>query len=51
MKQKKEDLSIYHLKMEKEELQIYLHFKKRGFNVPSKKGKGSYNRKKLERIW
>lgn len=50
MKQKKQDLSLYHLKMDSKELQLYLHFKKRGFSVPSKKGKGSYNRKKLERI-
>lgn len=47
MKKKKEDLSLYHLKMDSEELQMYLHFKKRGFKVPSKKGKGSYNRKKV----
>ena len=33
-------------KMSAEELQMYMHFKKRGFSVPSKKGKGSYNRKK-----
>lgn len=28
-----------------EELQLYLHFKKRGFVKKNKKGKGSYNRK------
>lgn len=28
-----------------EELQLYLHFKKRGFALKNKKGKGSYNRK------
>lgn len=28
-----------------EELQEYLKFKKRGFVVPNKKGKGSYQRK------
>ncbi len=32
-------------KMSAEELQMYMHFKKRGFSVPAKKGKGSYNRK------
>ena len=31
-----------------EELQMYLHFRKRGGKVPAKKGKGSYNRKKLK---
>lgn len=33
-------------KMSPDELQEYLHFKKRSFIVPNKKGKGSYNRKK-----
>ena len=28
-----------------EELQAYLHFKRRGFSVQPKKGKGSYSRK------
>lgn len=28
-----------------EELQLYLHFKKRGFVKKNKKGKGSYTRK------
>ena len=32
-------------KKSKEELQEYLQFKRRGFKVKSKKGKGSYNRK------
>lgn len=32
-------------KMSAGELQMYIHFKKRGFSVPAKKGKGSYNRK------
>lgn len=31
-----------------EELQAYLQFQRRGFKVPPKKGKGSYNRKKLK---
>ena len=28
-----------------EELQQYLHLRKRGFAIPAKKGKGSFNRK------
>ena len=28
-----------------EELQQYLHFRRRGFAIPPKKGKGSYSRK------
>lgn len=28
-----------------EELQLYFHFKKRGFVIQNKKGKGSYSRK------
>lgn len=32
-----------------EELQMYLHFRKRGGKVPAKKGKGSYDRKKFKR--
>lgn len=32
-------------KMEGEELQQYLHFRKRGSVVENKKGKGSYTRK------
>lgn len=28
-----------------EELQLYLHFKKRGFSISPNKGKGSYSRK------
>ena len=37
------DKSIF--KKSKEELQEYLHFKKRGFKIRPKKGKGSYSRK------
>lgn len=37
-------------KKEGEELQSYLSFKKRGFVVPAKKGRGSYNRKKSKRV-
>lgn len=36
------------LKMTSEELQAYLQFKRHGFCVSPKKGKGSYNRKKLK---
>ena len=32
-----------------EELQQYLHFRKRGSVVANKKGKGSYNRQKMKR--
>lgn len=32
-----------------EELQMYFYFKKRGFAVPNKKGKGSYNRNSFKR--
>lgn len=28
-----------------EELQLYMHFKKRGFKIENKKGKGSYSRR------
>lgn len=34
-----------YLKKTKEELQEYLKFKKRGFYISNKKGKGSYKRK------
>lgn len=36
-------------KKSKEELEQYLAFKRRAFAVPAKKGKGSYNRKKLKK--
>lgn len=39
----------YAQKMSPKELQQFLHFKKRGFSVPPKKGKGSYNRKRREK--
>ena len=32
-----------------EELQQYLHFRKRGSVVENKKGKGAYNRQKMKR--
>ena len=50
-KTKAEKLDLYQMKMDKDELQLYLHFKKRVFAVPSKKGKGSYNRKKMVKEW
>ena len=36
-------------KMNDEELQQFLHFRKRAFAVSSKKGKGSYNRKDFKK--
>lgn len=44
----KEDKRAY--KKTGEELQQYLHFRKRGGSVPPKKGKGSYDRKKLSKF-
>ena len=41
---KKVDRRIF--KKEGEELQQYLHFRKRGSTVQNKKGKGSYKRNK-----
>lgn len=43
----KVDKRIY--KKTGEELQQYLHFRKRGAIVNNKKGKGSYNRQKVKR--
>ena len=37
------------LKMNPEELQQYLAFKRKGSKVPSKKGKGSYDRKSFKK--
>lgn len=37
----------YRTKMNPDELREYLAFKRRGFSVPAKKGKGSYDRKKF----
>jgi len=42
-------MNKYKTKMSKEELQMFLHFKKRGFKVPPKKGKGSYNRRDFKK--
>ena len=36
-------------KKEGEELQQYLHFKKRGGSVPPKKGKGSFDRQRFKK--
>ena len=46
---KSNELKAYHQKMDAEQLQMYLHFKKRGFSVPMKKGKGSYNRQTFKK--
>lgn len=43
---KSSKLSKQSLKKNPEELQMYLHFKKRGFAIKPKKGKGSFSRKK-----
>lgn len=43
MKQKKFDKSIF--KMSSEELNQYLVFKRKGYSIQNKKGKGSYKRK------
>ena len=47
MKEKKIDKRIF--KKEGEELQQFFHFKKRGFTIPNKKGKGSYNRQDFKK--
>ena len=48
MKNKKKiDKRIF--KKEGEELQQYLHFRKRGSIVENKKGKGSYNRQNFKK--
>jgi stalled ribosome alternative rescue factor ArfA len=46
---KKEKFDRRILKKEGEELQQYLHFRRRGSRVENKKGKGSYNRQKAKR--
>ena len=46
---KNKELKAYRQKMSAEELQMYLHFKKRGGKVPAKKGKGSYNRQQMKK--
>ena len=37
-------------KKDKEELQQYLRFRKRGFVIKNRKGKGSYDRRTSKRI-
>lgn len=37
-------------KKSKEELYGYLHFKRRGFKIKPKKGKGSYDRRKRKKL-
>lgn len=44
MAKDKKKINKQSFKMEGEELQQYLHFKKRGSVVENKKGKGSYKR-------
>ena len=46
---KKEKLDRRVFKKEGEELQQYLHFRRRGSVVENKKGKGSYNRQKMKK--
>lgn len=44
----------YAIKMDAEQLQMYLHFRKRGGKSAMRKGKGSYNRqeqKKMVKGW
>ena len=48
-KKKKNTIDRRMFKKEGEELQQYLHFRKRGSRVENKKGKGSYNRQKMKR--
>jgi hypothetical protein len=43
MKKNKVDKKMF--KKSPEELEQYIHFKKRGFAIDNKKGKGSYSRK------
>ena len=45
----KAELKGYRQKMSSEELQAYLQFKRHGFRVPAKKGKGSYDRKTFKK--
>ena len=44
-KKKEKELDKRIFKKSPEELEQYLHFKKRGFAIDNKKGKGSYKRK------
>ena len=47
---KKKTIDNRIFKKEGEELQQYLHFRKRGSVVKNKKGKGSYNRQKFKNV-
>lgn len=42
---KKEIVDKRIFKKSAEELQLYIHFKKRGFAIGNKKGKGAYKRR------
>ena len=46
MKNEEKKINKKMFKKSPEELMLYLHFKKRGSVVESKKGKGSYKRQK-----
>ena len=48
-KKSKQKVDRRMFKKEGEELQQYLHFRKRGSVVENKKGKGAYNRQKSKR--
>lgn len=49
----KKEKNPYAIKMNPDQLQLYFYFKKRGGAVAVKKGKGSYDRKKIkmEKEW
>lgn len=49
MKKDKPSIDRRMFKKEGEELQQYLHFRKRGSVVKNKKGKGSYNRQEFKK--
>ena len=49
MSKKKKKVDKRMFKKTGEELQQYLHFRKRGSVVENKKGKGSYNRQKFKK--
>lgn len=49
MKKSKKKIDNRIFKKEGEELQQYLHFRKRGSVVENKKGKGSYNRQQYKK--
>lgn len=44
------ELKAYRQKMSAEDLQMYLHFRKRGGKSAMKKGKGSYNRQEQKKM-